>query len=176
MSAPLRQDDRHGEIIRAELGMSEDDVVTKVLEFRPETEHEAAQLPFADFVVSGGRGLGNADNLKLLWTLADALGAEVGATRPLVTSGWMPPERQVGQTGKTVRPKLYVAAGVSGAIQHRVGMENSDVILAINTDPKAPIFEFATHGVVADAVMLLPELAAAIEARLAVSATEQEQS
>jgi electron transfer flavoprotein alpha subunit len=102
-----------------------------------------------------------------VWDLARVLGAEVGATRPVVQAGWVEAERQVGQTGKTVRPKLYIAAGISGAIQHRVGMESSDVIVAINTDANAPIFDFAHFGIVGNALQVLPALTKAFEARLA---------
>ena len=94
------------------------------------------------------------------------LGGEVGATRPCVQAGWVEAERQVGQTGKTVRPKLYIAAGISGAIQHRVGMEASDVIVAINTDPNAPIFDFAHHGIVGNAMQVLPVLTQAFRSHL----------
>jgi electron transfer flavoprotein alpha subunit len=93
-----------------------------------------------------------------VWELARVLGAEVGATRPVVQAGWVEAERQVGQTGKTVRPKLYIAAGISGAIQHRVGMESADVIVAINTDANAPIFDFAHFGIVGNAMQVLPAL------------------
>jgi electron transfer flavoprotein alpha subunit len=101
--------------------------------------------------------------------LAQVLGGEWGGSRPLVQKGWMPAERQIGQTGKTIRPRLYIAAGISGAIQHRVGVEGADLILAINTDPKAPIFEFAHLGIVADAVELLPALTDAFRKRLSVN-------
>ena len=97
------------------------------------------------------------------------LGAEYGGTRPLAQKGWIPAERQIGQTGKTIRPKLYIAAGISGAIQHRVGVEGADCIVALNTDPNAPIFEFAHVGIVADAVELLPALTETFRKRLAVN-------
>jgi electron transfer flavoprotein alpha subunit len=101
--------------------------------------------------------------------LAEELGGDYGATRPLIQKGWLPHDRQIGQTGKTIRPKLYIAAGISGAIQHRVGVEGADLIVAINTDANAPIFDFAHVGVVADAIDLLPALTAAFRARLRVS-------
>ena len=97
------------------------------------------------------------------------LGAEYGGSRPLVQKGWITADRQIGQTGKTIRPKLYIAAGISGAIQHRVGVEGADLIVAINTDPNAPIFDFAHVGVVADATELLPALQRAFAARLSVN-------
>ena len=102
-----------------------------------------------------------------MFELARVLGGEVGATRPCVQAGWVEAERQVGQTGKTMRPKLYIAAGVSGAVQHRVGMESSDVIVAINTDPKAPIFDGAHYGAVADVLDVIPALTEKIKAKRA---------
>ena len=94
------------------------------------------------------------------------LGAEYGGSRPLVQKGWIPADRQIGQTGKTIRPKLYIAAGISGAIQHRVGTEGSDMILAINTDPNAPIFDFATYAIIGDALEILPALTEAFRQRI----------
>ena len=102
-----------------------------------------------------------------MFELARVLGGEVGATRPCVQAGWVGADRQVGQTGKTVRPKLYIAAGISGAIQHRVGMEASDVIVAINTDANAPIFDFAHYGIVGNALQVLPALTQAFAEHLA---------
>ncbi|MFA6180289.1 MAG: electron transfer flavoprotein subunit alpha/FixB family protein, partial [Candidatus Methylopumilus sp.] len=127
------------------------------------------QLPFADIIVSGGRGMKKPENFQLVWDLAQVLGAEVGATRPVVQAGWVDLERQVGQSGKTVRPKLYIAAGISGAIQHRVGMDASDVIIAINNDPNAPIFDFAHYGIIGNAMTILPALTEAFKAHLAVA-------
>lgn len=124
-------------------------------------------LAYADVIVSGGKGLRNADNFQLVWNLARVLGGDVGASRPVVQSGWVEADRQVGQTGKTVRPKLYIAAGISGAIQHRVGMEGADVIVAINTDANAPIFDFAHYGIVGNAMQVLPALTDAFSAHIA---------
>ena len=158
MAMPDADTTRTGTIIEDSLGMIETDIVTKLLDFIADENSNKVNLAYADIIVSGGKGLKNPDNFKLIWDLAKVLGAEVGATRPVVQSGWVEAERQVGQTGKTVRPKLYIAAGISGAIQHRVGMEGADVIIAINTDPNAPIFDFAHHGIVGNAMQVLPVL------------------
>ena len=138
MPMPDRDASHTGRIIEDSLGMVESSIITKVLEFIPDEMQDKPQLPFADIIVSGGRGMKKPENFKLIWDLASVLGAEVGATRPVVQSGWVELDRQVGQSGKTVRPKLYIAAGISGAVQHRVGMDASDVIIAINNDPNAP--------------------------------------
>jgi electron transfer flavoprotein alpha subunit len=119
----------------------------------------------ADILVGGGRGLGEKDNFSLAEDLADALGGAVAATRAVVDAGLYPYAAQIGQTGKTVAPKLYLAAGISGAIQHKVGMQNSENILAINKDPNAPIFEFADLGVVGDLHKILPKLTEAVKAK-----------
>ena len=128
-----------------------------------------AQLAYADIVVAGGLGLRSPENLQHVRALAAVLGGEWGGSRPLVQKGWMEADRQIGQTGKTIRPKLYIAAGISGAIQHRVGVEGADTIIAINTDRNAPIFDFAHLGVVADAIELLPALTEAFRKRLSVN-------
>jgi electron transfer flavoprotein alpha subunit len=167
MHMPERNNTRSGRIIQEPLGMIETDIVTKVLQFIPDDTSNQAQLAYADIIVSGGRGLKRPENFQLVWDLAKVLGAEVGATRPLIQAGWVSADRQVGQTGKTVRPKLYIAAGISGAIQHRVGMESSDVIIAINEDPNAPIFDFATYAIVGNAMQILPALTDAFREHLA---------
>src|ERR687890_1417638 len=119
----------------------------------------------AGILVAGGRGLGKAEGFELAESLAEALGGAVAATRAVVDAGWYPYAAQIGQTGKTVAPKLYLAAGISGAIQHKVGMQSSENILAINKDPNAPIFEFADLGVVGDLHKILPKLTEAIKAK-----------
>ena len=119
----------------------------------------------ADILVAGGRGLGNADGFQALEQLAGALGGAVAATRAVVDAGWYPYAAQIGQTGKTVAPKLYLAAGISGAIQHKVGMQSSENIVAINKDANAPIFEFSDLGVVGDLNKILPRLTEAVKAR-----------
>jgi len=169
MSMPEAQAERSGSVITGSLGMNEADIITKILDFIPDRDQEQAQLAYADYVVAGGRGLGKPENFRLVEDLAAVLGAEVGGSRPLVQAGWITADRQIGQTGKTIRPKLYIAAGISGAIQHRVGVEGADCIIAINSDPNAPIFDFATFGIVGDATKILPALTEAFRRRLAVN-------
>jgi len=169
LAMPKREPGRRGRVVSHPLAMAETDVVTKVLQFVADRESDKAQLPYADIVVAGGLGLRSAENFQLVKALAEVLGAEYGGSRPLVQKGWIPADRQIGQTGKTIRPKLYIAAGISGAIQHRVGVEGADTIVAINTDPDAPIMEFAHLAVVADAVGVLPALTDAFRKHLSVN-------
>jgi electron transfer flavoprotein alpha subunit len=166
MAMPDRVERPIGRLVEHPLAMVEEDVVTKVLKFIPDRDQAKSSLAYADVVVAGGLGLGSPENFQLVQQLASVLGAEFGCSRPLVQKGWLPADRQIGQTGKTIRPKLYIAAGISGAIQHRVGVEGADLIVAINTDKNAPIFDFAHVGVVTDALHLLPHLTEAFRRRL----------
>ena len=160
------QDDpkARGEIIREDFKVTPDMLAANLVEFIQE-EKTYLNLEYADVIVSGGKGLGNPDGFKLIKELADELGGVVGSSRAAVDGGWIEYEHQVGQTGKHVRPKLYIAAGISGAIQHKVGMQDSDYILAINTDPNAPIFEIATLGVVGDLYEVIPEMIKQLRAK-----------
>jgi electron transfer flavoprotein alpha subunit len=132
---------------------------------RGEQRGEDVNIEDADVLVGGGRGLGKAENFKLAEELAESMGGAVAATRAVVDAGWYPYAAQIGQTGKTVAPKLYLAAGISGAIQHKVGMQSSENILAINKDQNAPIFEFCDLGVVGDLHKIVPKLTEAIKAK-----------
>ena len=166
MSMPVRVARPVGRVVTHPLGLVEDDIVTKILSFLPDRDSTKSNLAYADVVVDGGLGLGSPENFQLVRQLASVLGAEFGCSRPLVQKGWASSDRQIGQTGKTIRPRLYIAAGISGAIQHRVGVEGADLIVAINTDKNAPIFEFAHIGIITDAIRLLPALTEAFRARL----------
>lgn len=153
-----------GEIVREPLGMSEEEVPVKLLRLISPKEGLRVAIEYADVVVAGGRGLGGPEGFTLLGELADVVGGVVGASRPVVDAGWIGYERQIGQTGKTVRPRLYIAAGISGAVQHQAGMAGSDFVLAINSDPEAPIFEVADLGLVGDLYEAIPELIGQIKA------------
>ncbi|MGI1658862.1 MAG: FAD-binding protein [Desulfitobacterium sp.] len=165
MAMPERVEGRSGEIIREELGLNEEEVLTKVVDFI-KGDAKSIFLDKAEVLVAVGLGLGSKKNLALAEELADVLGATIAGTRGAVEAGWITHDRQVGQTGITVRPKLYIAIGISGAIQHLVGMETSDFIIAVNNDPDASIFRVANYGIVGDLNEVVPALAAEFKKRL----------
>ncbi len=160
MPMPAKDPSHTGAIIRETVPIKEQDIAAKVLEIIGDKQLDSVDVAAADIIVSGGRGMCNTENYKILQELADELGGVVACSRAAVEAGWMPLERQVGQTGKTVRPKIYIAAGISGAIQHLVGMQDSDTIIAINRDKNAPIFEVATYGIVGDLFQVVPAITA----------------
>ncbi|MDP2916511.1 MAG: electron transfer flavoprotein subunit alpha, partial [Dehalococcoidia bacterium] len=148
---------RQGQIIKVDFDKERVTSRTKLLNFIKDI-NDAVKLDEADIIVSGGRGLGKPENFKLLQELARVMGAALGSSRPPVDEGWIPYCHQVGQTGKTVCSKLYIACGISGAVQHLAGMQTSEIIVAINDDPNAPIFEMATYGIVGDLFKVVPML------------------
>lgn len=150
--------EREAEIIKEDVKIDPNIIRTKILETIRGRGQGEVGLEDADIIVSGGRGVGSPENFVILDELAEKLGGVVGCSRPIVEKGWMPKSRQVGQSGKTVSPKLYIACGISGSVQHKVGIRDSDFIVAINKDPEAPIFELADLSIVGDLHKVVPRL------------------
>ncbi|MBN1343073.1 MAG: electron transfer flavoprotein subunit alpha/FixB family protein [Phycisphaerae bacterium] len=162
---PMEEPDpsRKGQVVKEPAGLDPTDLIMKVIERhrRPKT----VNLKAARIIVAGGAGVGGKDNFRLIQDLANALGGAVGGSRAAVDSGFISHDHQVGQTGTTVRPALYIACGISGAVQHRAGMDQSAKIIAVNTDPDAPIFQIAHYGIVGDLNVVLPKMIKAVKAR-----------
>ncbi|SHI28425.1 electron transfer flavoprotein subunit alpha/FixB family protein [Clostridium intestinale] len=155
--------ENNAEVIKVDVKLTQEDVRTKVIEIVKEKK-DIIDISEANFIVSGGRGVGSKENFKLLEELAEALGGTVGGSRAAIEKEWLDKNLQVGQTGKTVRPTIYIACGISGAIQHVAGMQDSDLIIAVNKDANAPIMKLADYAIVGDLTKVLPELTAQVKA------------
>ncbi|MEQ6377981.1 electron transfer flavoprotein subunit alpha/FixB family protein [Bacillaceae bacterium S4-13-56] len=165
MKALPPEEGRTGTIYEEFIKMKEEDIHTKVLEIVRDSK-KTVNLEDADVIVCGGKGMGDPEGFQVIHELANTIGATVGGTRDVVEAGWLTHDYQIGQTGETVTPKIYFAIGLSGAIQHTVGMKNSEIIIAINKDKDAPIFDIATYGIVGDAHEIVPLLTQAFKEAL----------
>jgi len=162
MKALEKDDSRKGVVETIEVPFGSSDMNVKILKVVKETKKKT-DITEANVLISGGRGMGHADNFDLLKDLAKELSGDISSSRAAVDAGWVYKDRQVGQTGKTVRPDLYIACGISGAVQHLVGMESAELIVAINKNPAAPIFDAADVGIVGDALVVVPKLTEALK-------------
>ncbi len=157
LGTPEKDPGRKGQVIVEHVQIDPDNILTAIIEKVKDTT-VAEKIEDAEIVIAGGRGMQSKENFDKLYQLAEVIGGKVGATRPPVNEGWISEDRQIGQSGKTIAPRLYIACGISGAVQHTVGMENSGTVIAINKDPRAPIFNFADYGIVGDCKKIIPIL------------------